>query len=253
MKIVHVHFDYETSIKTERQLLEKYYTVTGWAEALQKKGAEVIVINRFHKDSFLEENNVQYYFIHDSLPPKLRAWHLPLKLFQKIKALDAHVIHLHHLSLASQNYILRKLLKTKTAVVIQHHGGPSPGRIRAFIYSMLNRVTDGYFFVDAEQGKEWFIGKQRSKVMSIMEGATFFNFLTRDAERTFVYSNRDKVRIETGMDGDPVFLWVGNLVSGKDPLTVLNGFKNLFKKWPGGKLFMVYQKEDLLMAVEQKI
>ena len=253
MRIVHVHFDYDRSIQTERQLLEKYYTVTGWAEALQRKGADVVVINRFHKDGFLEENNVQYHFIRDSLPSKLRAWHVPLKLFQKIKALDADVIHLHHLSLALQTYILRRLLQTKTALIIQHHGGPSPGKIKKIIYGLMNGVADGYFFTDIAQGKEWFKTRREfSKIMPIMEGATFFNFSERHSVKTVVRNRNDDPQKVTS-NNSPVFLWAGNLIVRKDPLTVLEGFQHLFANYNKGALFMIYQEGQLLEQVRQRI
>jgi glycosyltransferase involved in cell wall biosynthesis len=253
MKIVHVHFDYDNSFQTERDLLEKYYTVTGWAEALQRNGADVVVINRFYKDSFLEENNVQYHFIQDSLPPKLKAWHVPLKLFQKIKALDVDVIHLHHLSLALQTYILRSLLKTKTALIIQHHGGPSPGKITKIIYDLLNRAADGYFFTDNDQGKQWFKRRREfAKVMSVMEGATFFDFAERNSEKTAVRNRNDNPQ-KTPINNSPVFLWAGNLIARKDPLTVLDGFQDLFSKNNRGTLFMVYRDGQLLEQVRQRI
>jgi len=254
MKIAHVSFDYYKTLQNEEELLEKHYTVTGCAEALQRLGAEVVVINRFDKNSYLKKNDVQYYFVRDSLPAKLRAWHLPLKLFKKIKSLDADVIHMHHLSLALQTFILRLVLKRKMAIIIQHHGGPPPGKIRTLFYSILNRVADGYFFVDVEQGKEWFNGeRQRSKVMSIMEGATFFDFTTRDSSRTFIYHNRSEARKKTGINGSPVFLWAGKLSARKDPLTVLDGFEDLFGKWKDGRLFMIYQGGELLDQVKEKI
>jgi glycosyltransferase involved in cell wall biosynthesis len=250
MKIVHVHFDYDSSVQTERQLLEKYYTVTGWAEALKRKGANVVVINRFHKDGFLEENNVQYYFMRDSLPPKLRAWHLPFKFFQKIKTLDADVIHLHHLSLALQTYILRGLLKTKTAVIIQHHGGPAPGKFKKIIYGLMNSVADGYFFTDITQGKEWFKGRREfAKIMPIMEGATFFDF----SDRNSVKANRNDDLQKVASNNSPVFLWAGNLIIRKDPLTVLEGFQELFTNYNKGTLFMIYREGQLLEQVRQKI
>ena len=43
MKVVHISFSYSEKIKTEEELLEQHYTITGWAEALHRKGAEVIV------------------------------------------------------------------------------------------------------------------------------------------------------------------------------------------------------------------
>ena len=54
MRIIHVSYHYDLSIKNEEDLLEKHYTVTGWAEALHKNGADVTVMNRFGKDASLD-------------------------------------------------------------------------------------------------------------------------------------------------------------------------------------------------------
>src|SRR5258706_9924548 len=110
MKVVHVSFSYDERIKTEEDLLEQHYTVTGWAEALQRRGADVIVMNRFFRGSSLQKNNVQYHFLKDGFGSVLRSWQLPLKLFRKIKELDADVIHLHNLTLSLQTFWLRRIL-----------------------------------------------------------------------------------------------------------------------------------------------
>ena len=58
MRIVDVSYDYDEALTTEVDLLEQHYTTVGWAEALAKKGAEVIVLKRFFKNSSFKENNV---------------------------------------------------------------------------------------------------------------------------------------------------------------------------------------------------
>jgi glycosyltransferase involved in cell wall biosynthesis len=60
-------------------------------------------------------------------------------------------------------------------------------------------------------------------------------------------------RQQTGMQGTPVFLWVGRLDANKDPLTILAGFEVLFTKYPQASLYMIYNDDQLLQAVTQKI
>ncbi|HEY5773992.1 MAG TPA: hypothetical protein VIS75_15250, partial [Chitinophagaceae bacterium] len=66
MRIVDVSYVYDETLTTEEELLEQHYTSVGWAEALAKKGAEVIVLKRFFKNSSFKKNNVQYFFVRDS-------------------------------------------------------------------------------------------------------------------------------------------------------------------------------------------
>jgi glycosyltransferase involved in cell wall biosynthesis len=254
MKVVHVTFYYDKNLTREEDFLEQYYTVTGWSEALQRQGAEVNVISRFTKECHFKKNNVEYHFIKDKFGPQLRNWHLPLAFFKKIKELDADVIHLHHLSLCLQTFLLRILLNRKTAIVIQHHGGPLPGRKKRFIYNFFNRVADGFFFATVEQGKEWFWQKKQiKKVMPVMEGATFFNFKTRDTGQVGIFTNRIIAREKTGMKGNPIFIWVGDLITRKAPLTVLDGFVQLAAIYPTANLYMIYSKDDLLDQVKERI
>ena len=55
MRIVDVSYVYDEALATEEELLEQHYTTVGWAEALAKQGAEVIVLKRFFKNSSLKK------------------------------------------------------------------------------------------------------------------------------------------------------------------------------------------------------
>ena len=105
-----------------------------------------------------------------------------------------------------------------------------------------------------EQGQQWFKNeKQRQKIMPVMEGATFFNYEIRDAGRGLDYSDRNNAKKITGLIGNPVFLWVGRLDKNKDPLTVLDGFEILLKKYKEATLYMIFSEDDLINEVKRKI
>jgi glycosyltransferase involved in cell wall biosynthesis len=254
MKVVNIFYYYDERVASEEALIRYYYTTTGWAEALYHRGVETIIATRFYKDSAFQKNNVQHYFIKDNLKSIFMAWQLPVQFLRKVKALDADVVHVHSLSLSVQTFLLRLLLHKKTAIIIQHHGGKSPGRLKRMIHNLLNSVADGFFFTTADQGKEWLMKKQSfNKILPVMEGATFFNYDERDAARAPVYYDRSTARQKTGMTGTPVLLWVGRLDANKDPLTILEGFETLLDKHPGARLYMIYSDDQLLPAVQQRI
>src|SRR5258708_7037619 len=146
MKIVQISLSYSEKLQSEEELLEQHYTITGWAEALQRQGAAVIVLNRFFRNSSLQKNNVAYHFIKDSYGTILRGWQLPVKLFKKIKQINPDIIHLHHLTLGLQTFVLRSMLDSKTAISVQHHGGILPGRRKRWLHNLFNRAADGFFF-----------------------------------------------------------------------------------------------------------
>ncbi len=254
MKIVHVSFFYDESLATEEELIQQHYTITGWAEALQRQQVKVIVMNRFCKDSIIQKNNVYYYFIDDSMGGKFRGWTLPLKFLRKIASLDADVIHLHNLTLSLQTWVLRRMLNQKTAIIIQHHGGKAPGRSKRVLHNLLNRVADGFFFTTREQGDEWFMKKRPfKKILPVMEGATYFNYADRDSMAPAGYYDRTRAREKTGLKGSPVFLWVGRFDENKDPLTVLEGFEIIFEKLPAAALYMIYNDSSLSDAVTKRV
>lgn len=254
MKIVHVLFYYDEKVSSEEELMKQYYTITGWAEALERKGAEVTVVYRFNKDNSFQKNGVQYHFIKDDFTGIIRSWQFPIKLFKKIVTLNADIVHLHHLTLSLQTYRLRQMLSKETGIVVQHHGGVAPGKAKRSVHNFLSRVADGFFFTTIQQGQEWFMRqKPFDKIMPVMEGATFFNYTTRDTDRPMEYPNRPTARKKTGMDGSPVFLWVGRLDDNKDPLTILNGFERLTDQYPEAKLYMIYSDGKLLDDVKEKL
>lgn len=248
-----VTYFYDEKLSSEDEMLSQYYTITGWAEALQRAGQEVIVISRFSKESRMEKNNVVYHFIKDNLGGHFRSWQIPLKFLKKVADLHADLVHLHHLTLSAQTLILRSLLENKTAIVIQHHGGKNLRSLKLSIHNFINRVADGYFFTTPEQGEWWFQNKgQREKLMPVMEGGTFFNYETRDAGKDSDYLQRTLARAKTGMKGSPVFLWVGRLDNNKDPLTILEGFEEILQEYPSASLYMIYSDYELLERVTKR-
>jgi glycosyltransferase involved in cell wall biosynthesis len=254
MRIVDVSYDYDETVAIEEELLAQHYTTVGWAEALAKKGTEVIVLKRFFKTSSFKKNNVQYFFVKDNYNKSIRSWQIPFRLFKKIAALKPDIVHLHHFSRSLQTFILRFFLNQKTAIVIQHHGGPPPKGKKKAIHDRFNAIADAFFFTTVEQGKEWFLNKKvHNKILPVMEGCTFFNYNNRLEEKDFFYHNRNETRKISNINGDPVFLWVGRLDENKDPLTILDGFDEVFQKYPAAKFYMIYSEDNLIGDVKNKI
>jgi glycosyltransferase involved in cell wall biosynthesis len=108
---------------------------------------------------------------------------------------------------------------------------------------MSDSFADGLFFTTVQQGEDWFGNKKLNhKIMPVMEGSTFFS-----------HCDRVTAKRKTGINGNPVFIWAGHLNANKDPLTVLDGFAELFIRYPEAKLVMIYGGGPLLPFVEKKI
>ncbi|WP_276481984.1 glycosyltransferase family 4 protein [Paraflavitalea pollutisoli] len=274
MKVIQLFYFYDERLHDERAFIRQYYTTTGWSEALLAEGVQSRIVTRFGRDGYYEERGIQHHFCADKRGGNFRAWQVPWKLVRQVKQLDADVVQVHSLTLSLPTFVLRWMLPRKTAIIVQHHGGRSPGRIKRLLHNLLNSVADAFFFTTHEQGAEWFMrAAPYHKIMPVMEGATFFDYDTRDKApilqpggnsgglkaETFrkndgtVFTNRIAMRQLTGLSGAPVFLWVGRLDDNKDPLTILEGFAQVAAQHPQARLYMIYHEGVLEEAVRQRI
>ncbi|HEX5151440.1 MAG TPA: glycosyltransferase family 4 protein [Parafilimonas sp.] len=254
MRVINVSFYYDNSIKTEEELLKNHFVTVVFAEALQRKGVDIIVMQRFFRDSYFKKNNVQYYFIKDKFSGNFKPWQLPYKFLKRIAALDADIVHLHTFPCNIPAFVLRFLLNKKCGMIIQNHGDKGLKGIRAIVYKNMSHAADAFFFTSVEQGQNWFKNRDLlKKVMPVLEGSPVFNFETWDRNRVLAYVSRKEARLKSGMQGNPLFLWVGTLDENKDPLTILRGMEILFKNYTKASLYLIYNDHKLLKSVQDRI
>jgi glycosyltransferase involved in cell wall biosynthesis len=74
-----------------------------------------------------------------------------------------------------------------------------------------------------------------------------------EASTNFIRRDKVKSQARVGMTGAYNFLWVGRLNKNKDPLTVLKAFKKYGLYHPNARLYMIYQDEELLEEIKNKV
>lgn len=253
MRVINASFYYDDFIETEEELLQKYLITVDGAEALQRKGVDMIVMQRFKRNNYLEKNKVKYYFIKDQFTGRLEPWQLPFKFLKRIISLKADIVHLHTFPCSIPVFLLRFLLNKKTGMVIQNHGGIIIKGLEWKLYAQMANIADAFFFTTTEQAKHWFKSKNLlKKVMPVMEGCTV-NFNIPERNRALADSYKNEARLKLCLQGDPVFLWIARLDENKDPLTILNGLEAFFKIYSKASLYMIYSDATLLAAVQEKI
>ena len=109
---------------------------------------------------------------------------------------------------------------------------------------IADRNINAYLFTSYKNAAAWInkkIIKNPYKCKEVQEASTYF-------------IRKDKLKSQTrvGMSGVHNFLWVGRLNKNKDPLTVLKALKNMASIIPT-RLYMIYQDEDLLEEVKNKV
>lgn len=255
MHILILNYVYDAEHREPAALLERYDSLTGWAESLLAAGAaRVTVLQRFARDADLSRGGVTYLFRADGRRSFPRPWSGVDRTHRIAAELRADVAHVNGLLFPAQIWRLRRALPPATAIVAQDHAGAAfdagrrfdiRARVRLGLYRAGMRAADTFLFTAAEQAMAWRAAgviRPGQQVHAVMESSRPIRRLPRDEARALA-----------GLRGDPALLWVGRLNANKDPLTVLDGFERALPRLPGARLAMSYLTDDLLPEVRARI
>jgi len=249
LHVVHLNYWYDSKMTSLEDVLAIHPSTAGWAESLHAAGAQVTVVQRFHRGAQHVRGGVRFVLVADPYPPHLRQWQISRSLTRALQQTCAEtrsnreptVVHFNGLQFPLHLRAARAALPPEVVIAVQHHAEkPWPG-VRRCIQKLGLRVADGFFFAALDQAAPWReqgLISPHQGVYEVMEDSTSF----RRADRALS-------RARTGVIGDPVVLWVGRLNALKDPLAVLRGFESVVRARPQARLYMVYGSEDLLPAV----
>jgi glycosyltransferase involved in cell wall biosynthesis len=239
VSVVQVNYDYDKSLSDPDQLLDRYFTLTGWSEAVSRAGAApVAVVQRFHRNARLSRNGIDYLFCDARIS----------RLSRTVAGLGLDIAHVNGLIFPALTWTLRRTIPASTAIVVQNHSfGGAVGR--APLLRLAGRAAraaaDAFLFAAGEHATAWrragFIAPDQP-TYQVMEASTTLQPMARAAAR-----GRCDVR------GAPALLWVGRLNANKDPLTVLDGFERSLADVPAAALTMIYSSDELLSAVRERV
>jgi len=251
LHVVILIYFYEPDLKTPGALLDRYSTIRPFAESLHKEGAEVTVLQRFHKPDRFSDKGVCYEFHADECEPNLPKWQIPRSFHLAVRNACARdplmqtAVHVQGLLYPLQTRFLRRVLPHGCTVVAQHHAEKPWRSVRRPLQQWGLRRVDGFFFAARNLADSWIdegLISQKQQIFEVMEGSTDFR-----------WQERPLATSRTGFMGSPTILWVGNLTPNKDPLTVLAGFEQILEQVQDARLYMVFRGTDLLAAVSDRI
>jgi len=229
-------------------------TAHDFPQALAARGHEVDVVHLYPFDADVHKDRVHHHFV---APGPLARWQgralarrrrldrstvTPAwRAIRRVRRLQPDLVHFFGTSL-HLNLALLFLRQRPTAppVVVHYHGGrPAQTalgrRLQRFGFARVAR----FFFTTAEQAETYvqagIIDDGTRRVVELMETSSRFVPMPRAAARR-----------QTGMVGDPIFLWTARLDPLKDPLTVLRGFARIAEVRRGAQLYFHYLADDLL-------
>ena len=234
--VVQVNYAFDKGLTDPDQLLDRYFTLTGWSDALRRAGAaQVVVVQRFHRDARIARNGVDYIFRSAAIPAA-------------VAACRPDVAHVNGLEFSVRTWRLRRALDPSCAVVVQNHGdGGAIGRAPLFrLAGRATRVAVDAFLFAAHEHAEWW-----RRAGFIAPGQPVYQVM--EASTRLMPRPRAAARRDTGELGSPAVLWVGRLNPNKDPLTVIEGFERALGDLPGATLTMIHGEDDLLDAVRQRV
>ncbi|OJJ15171.1 hypothetical protein BKI52_39590 [marine bacterium AO1-C] len=238
------------SKKTPEELLEEYFTIVEWVTAIFQQGVKVSVIYRYSRNYQITKEGVHYYFIADKKATNSKS--NPGVFYRDVKRLltelEVNVVHLHNIRDIRTNIRLKRVF-SKWPMVIQDHGSVfkrdslKDQLLKPLLKQGLSHM-DRIIFAAKGQEEHWIRNKiiRKEQCTFIMENSSSFRSMSRDACREI-----------TKLTGQPVFLWVGNLNTNKDPITVLGAFQKILQHYPQAKLYMIYRLNEMGNIVKQWI
>lgn len=233
--MVQVNHVFDKGLSDPDELLARYFTLTGWSEAVAAAGAApVTVVQRFNRDAQLTHNGIGYQFTSGG------AW----AIGAAVAKLRPDIAHVNGLIFPARTWLLRRMLPRSSAIVVQNHSdggrvGRSP-RLRV-AGGATRGAVDAFLFAADQHAAAWRQAgciAPHQPTYQVMEASTDLRPLARPAARE-----------ETGVEGSPAVLWVGRLNANKDPLTILAAFDRFAAAAPAATLTMIYHSDEQLAAV----
>ena len=236
LSVVQVNYACDKRLTDPDALLARYFTLTGWGEALVGAGAgPVAVVQQFHRDVAIARNGVEYSFCRSGIAAAVAARH-------------PDIAHVNGLIFPARTWMLRRALDRPAAIVVQNHSdGGAVGRAPALRIAgrAARGAADAWLFAAVEHAAAWRragVVAARQRVYQVMEASTTLRALPRAAARA-----------ASGLRGSPAILWVGRLNTNKDPLAVLDAFERCAAGLPVATLTMIYGTDELLEEVRVRI
>jgi glycosyltransferase involved in cell wall biosynthesis len=209
----------------------------GAPECLSRENT-VINIKQINYQGICAHNGIEYHFKNFGNKKKYFPW----RLNRYVKSLNPEIVFVQGLHNPLQLIQLKMALDKKTKIIAQNHAEKPFSGLKKVIQKIADKCVDAYLFASREMGMDW-VDKgnlaSAKKIHEVMEVSSIFYPVKKAA-----------AKLKTGVEGNPVFLWVGRLNANKDPLTVIKAFLKFTETSPDARLYMIYHTEELLGEIK---
>jgi glycosyltransferase involved in cell wall biosynthesis len=132
-----------------------------------------------------------------------------------------------------------------TPVLVENHRIRVPSGWRRAVWRRCLASIAGAAFTAREQSQPFIDAGVLRPDLPIFE--------VLPASSPFSPGDRAAARRQTGLTGEPCYLWTTHLNSNKDPLTAIHAFETAAAQLPEARLWMVFLKAPLLDQVQRRI
>jgi glycosyltransferase involved in cell wall biosynthesis len=238
MKFIFASYVYTKKFNQPKAWLHRIRAYGGILEALSINNTIISIEQIDYEGEFLH-SGVNYHFKHFSKTSLF----FPFKLHRFIKRQKPDVVVIQGLHFPLQVIQLRLMLGGKVKIIAQNHAEQPFTGIKKHVQRIADRFIDAYLFASKPMGMDWVSrGNLASskKIHEVMEVSSDFYPVKKAA-----------AKLKTGVEGGPVFLWVGRLNENKDPLNVVKAFLSYSKTNPSARLYMIYHTGELLNHIKE--
>lgn len=240
IKLVDLSYYLHTESSKLVEIIRKIKEGFGYINYINRR-MNILVIKHMNYEGKELINDVPYFFFKS----KGKFLSIPFRTHAFIKKQAPHIILAQGLIFPLQLIALRLQIRKKCIIIVQHHGEKPFKGVKKYLQQFADHYVNAYFFTAAGNAQPFIdsgIIRDKSKIYEVLEASTYFE-------------PRDKAvsKLKCGVTGNYNFLWVGRLDANKNPLLVLNAFEKYVQHNSSARLYMIYQTEDLLSAVKEKI
>ncbi len=232
------------------ELLTVWPSLMDVAVAASDAGVEVTVLQAAARDATLSRGSVRIEFVAQRPAGLVRAslgvWATPLprELAGRAAALPADLMHLHSLAFPLHARFLQRAVDG-VPLLIQDHADRPPPRWRVPLHRRGLDGVSGVAFTARSQAEPFV----RTGVLP----ADIPVFEILESSSRFTPGDQGAARARTGLHGEPCLLWLGNLDSNKDPLTVLDALSRAVPTLPDAQLWCCYRSAPLRHSVARRV
>jgi glycosyltransferase involved in cell wall biosynthesis len=229
MKIVSTSYIKTAAYSNPHEWLERINFYIGILEELGKEH-QVFAFERISYEGEFVQNGVHYFFVRS----QKKVTRFPFRMHRMIKELRPDVVFVNGFIFPLQIIQLRLQLGRNVRIIILHRAERPFGGIKKWLQKLADHAVNAYLFTSLEFKKEWASNISSHKIFEVIQASSVFHVTDKAKARQFL-----------DMQPGPVFLWVGSLITRKDPLTIVKGFLDLLLSGAEAKLYMIYQSDEL--------